>query len=228
LSLSGFVGFVITDMFLFTAYKIVGPRITMLFMALSPIITAGIAFLFLDETLDIKSALGMGLVISGIFITVFAKQNSVSFSKINKEDRRGYIFAILATIGQSIGVILTKIGIGDYHPVSGTQIRLFTAIIGFALMSLFYTKGRNIKEALKNPEGLKFTAIGSIFGPFLGVTLSLVAIQRVNVGIASTLMGLTPVIIILPELLFFKRKIKPLEILGALVAVSGTAVFFLV
>jgi drug/metabolite transporter (DMT)-like permease len=51
--------------------------------------------------------------------------------------------------------------------------------------------------------------------------------QRTSTGIVSTLIGLTPVFIIIPELLILKRKIKPLEIAGALVAVSGTAVFFL-
>ena len=80
---------------------------------------------------------------------------------------------------------------------------------------------------MKNSTGMKFTAAGSIFGPFLGVTLSLVAIQRVSAGIASTLIGLTPVLIIIPELLIFKKNIKPLEIAGAVVAVAGTMVFFL-
>ena len=149
------------------------------------------------------------------------------FSQINKKDRLGYLYALLACIGQSTGVVLTKAGIGDYDPVSGTQIRIFAAVVGFAIMSLIFKKGEGIKKALKSPEGLKYTAIGSIFGPYLGVTLSLFAIQRINTGIASTLMGLAPIVIIIPELLIFKKKIKPMEIAGALVAVAGTAVFFL-
>jgi drug/metabolite transporter (DMT)-like permease len=227
LPLSGIVGFVITDIFLFSAYYTIGPRIAMLFMALSPPITAGIAYLFLGESLGQKGIFGMVLVIAGIFMTVFGKQNSFGFSKISGEDRRGYLFASIASIGQSIGMNLTKIGVEGYDAVSGTQIRAFTAIIGFGLASLIFERGKNIKKAIKNFEGLKYTGAGAVFGPFLGVTLSLVAIQRIRAGIVSTFIGLTPILILVPELLVFKKKIKPMEIAGAVAAVCGTAIFFL-
>ena len=114
LSLSGIIGFLVTDMLLFTAYGTVGPRIAMLFMALSPPITVGIAYLFLGETIGHRGGLGMILVMTGIFITVFSRQGKVSFSEINKEDKRGYIFALLACLGQPVAMVLTKAGIGEY------------------------------------------------------------------------------------------------------------------
>jgi drug/metabolite transporter (DMT)-like permease len=227
LTLSGIIGFGVTDMFLFSAYGSIGPRIAMLIMALSPPVTAGIAYIFFGERLGSMGALGMGLVITGICMTVFGKQNSVSISKIDKVDKRGYIFAFIASIGQSIGMILTKAGLGDYDPVSGTQIRELAAIIGFAIVGLIHDRGKGLLKAAKRFDGLKFAAAGSVFGPYIGVVLSLVAIQRISAGIVSTLIGLTPVIIILPEILIFKKKIKFLEIGGAVVAVIGTAVFFL-
>ena len=227
LSLSGIVGFVVTDMFLFTAYGAIGPRITMLFMALSPPVTAGISFFFFGERLGSMGALGMGLVIIGICMTVFGKQNSVSISKIGKVDKRGYIFAFIASIGQSIGMILTKAGLGNYDPVSGTQLREVAAIIGFALLALVYDRGKGLLKAAKSFVGMKFTAAGSVFGPFIGVVLSLFAIQRISAGIVSTLIGLTPVIIILPKILIFRKRIRILEIAGAVVAVIGTAIFFM-
>jgi len=227
LTLSGIIGFVVTDMFLFTAYGTIGPRITMLIMALSPPVIAGIAFLFFDERLGSMGALGMSLVIIGICMTVFGKQNSVSISKIDKVDMRGYVFAFIASVGQSIGMIFTKAGLGNYDPVSGTQIREIAAIIGFALVALVYDRGKGLIKSARNFEGMKFTAAGSIFGPFIGVVLSLFAIQRISAGIVSTLIGLTPIVIILPEILFFKKKIKLLEIAGAVVAVIGTAIFFM-
>jgi len=232
LSLSGFVGFVITDMFLFSAYNTVGPRIAMLFMAFSPPLTAGIAFLFLGESLGQRGLLGMSLVITGIILAIVGRSGngnfgSLDFLKIKKEDRRGYLFSFLASLGQSIAIVLSRVGIQDYNAIGGTQIRLFTAIIGFGLISLIMYRGKNLKDAAKNPAGLKYTSIGSIFGPFLGVTLSLIAIQQTSVGIASTIFGLTPIMIIVPELLILKKRIKPLEIVGAVVAVCGTAMFFL-
>jgi drug/metabolite transporter (DMT)-like permease len=237
LSLSGIVGFVITDIFLFSAYDTVGPRITMLFMALSPAMTAGIAWLFIGESPGQRNLLGMVLVIAGILMAVLGRLNGSEkfpsgkfpslFSKFTREDRLGYVFALIATLGQSVGFILTKIGVEGYDPVSGTQIRVFTAIIGFGIVSLFFHGGKNLAKALKSSVGLMHTSIGAVFGPFLGVTLSLFAVQRVSAGVASTLIGLSPVLIIVPELLVLRKKIKALEIAGAVIAVAGTTVFFL-
>ena len=227
LPISGIVGLVIADTFLFSAYATVGPRVSMLFMALCPPITAGMAYVFLGESMDTRGAFGMSLVIVGICMTVFGRQNSISIFKINKEDRRGYIFAIIAPICQSAGMILTKTGLGDYNPVSGMQIRAFTALIGFGLISLIYCRGKNITKAVKNREGIKYTAIGAFFAPFLGASLSLHALQLVNAGLVSTFVGLTPVLIMAPEILVFKKKLKPLEIAGAFFAVIGTGIFFL-
>jgi len=227
LSLSGIIGFVITDIFLFSAYDTVGPRITMLFTALSPTMTAGIAFLFLGESPGQRGLLGMGLVIVGIILAVLGRLDSFEFSKISKEDRQGYVFAFIAALGQSIGMIMTKLGVEGYDAVSGTQIRVFVAVIGFAIVSLLFHGGKNISNALKSVEGMKATSIGAVFGPFLGVTLSMFAIQRVSAGVVSTLIGLTPILIIVPEIFVLKKKIKALEIAGAVVAVAGTAMFFL-
>ena len=227
LPISAIVGFVFADMFLLAAYGKVGPRITMLFMALSPLITAGIAFILIGETLNFKGFLGMGFVIAGIFLTVFGKQGGIRFSMMKKEELIGYLFAFLATAGNSVGMSLSKIGIGDYNPVSATQIRTFTAIIGFAIVSFVYERCEGIKNALKNLGGLKFAAIGSVFGPFLGVTFSLLALQKTKAGIATSIIGLSPVLIIIPELIILKRKIKSIEIIGAVIAVCGTIIFFL-
>jgi drug/metabolite transporter (DMT)-like permease len=124
-------------------------------------------------------------------------------------------------------MIFTKAGLGDYHPIAGTQIRVLVGIVGLGIISLFWEKGRTFKTALTNRAGLSATFGGAIFGPFLGVALSLFAVQRTNTGVVSTLLGLTPILIIVPSILLFKQKVKPLEILGALLAVLGSAVFFM-
>ena len=227
LLLSGIVGFVIGDTFLFTAYNTVGPRVGMLFMALSPPMTAGIAYLFLGESIGQRGFLGMSLVICGIIMTIFGKQNSLAFFKMARDDKRGYVCAFMSSLGGSISMNLTKTGVSGYDAVSGTQIRILAAIIGFGLMSLFVDRGSSIRRAVKNLEGIKYTSIGAVFGPFLGVAFSLYAVQRISAGIVSTLIGLTPVLILVPEMLFYRKKVRFLEIAGAFIAVCGTAVFFL-
>ena len=46
-------------------------------------------------------------------------------------------------------------------------------------------------------------------------------------GIASTLMALTPIIIILPAWWLFKQPITMKSLLGALISVIGVSLFFL-
>lgn len=249
LSLSGVIGFVITDLFLFSAYKTIGSRLTTLFLALSPPMTALLGFIFLGEAMGPRSLLGMAMVAGGIVTTVLGRHDAKSAAKelaanlrdggpeskpaavaaarFSKEDKRGYLFAFLSAIGQSVGMIFSKYGLGDYDPVSGTQIRAAVAIVGFAIVALVWDRGKGIKAAPKDGRGMKFTVAGAIVGPFLGVALSLFAMQRTQAGVVSTLIGLTPVIIIPPSIIFFKQKVRLVEILGALVAVAGSAVFFM-
>jgi drug/metabolite transporter (DMT)-like permease len=234
LSLSGIIGFVITDIFLFTAYKTIGSRMAMLFLAASPPITGLLGYIFLGEAMGTKSILGMAIVATGIMMAVLGRRDVKSVAKevnkaalISKEDKRGYVFAALSAIGQSIGMIFTKHGLGDYDPISGTQIRVISAIVGFTVVSFFWDRGKSIKAAPKDPVGMKLTVAGAIAGPFLGVALSLFAMQRTFAGIVSTLIGLTPALIIPPSIIFFKQKVRALEIIGALIAVAGSAVFFL-
>ncbi|MBQ1707821.1 MAG: EamA family transporter, partial [Bacteroidales bacterium] len=66
-----------------------------------------------------------------------------------------------------------------------------------------------------------------LFGPVIGVSLSLMAVQYARAGIASTLMALTPVLIILPYALIHKQRVMPMELLGVAVSMIGVAMFFL-
>jgi len=97
LSLSGLFGFVIADLFLFSAYKSIGSRITMLFLALSPPMTAGLGFLLLGERMGSKSLAGMVLVVAGISATVLGRRDARDGRPMSREDRRGYLFAFLAS-----------------------------------------------------------------------------------------------------------------------------------
>jgi drug/metabolite transporter (DMT)-like permease len=81
--------------------------------------------------------------------------------------------------------------------------------------------------ALKHGSAMKRITLGAFFGPFLGVSFSLLAVQHTETGVAATLMAIVPVLIILPAVIIFKEKVNWKEILGAVVTVAGVALFFL-
>ena len=68
--------------------------------------------------------------------------------------------------------------------------------------------------------------LGTTFGPFLGVSFSLLAVQHTSTGIASTIMALVPVLIIPPSVILFRQRVSLMEIIGAVVAVAGVWLLF--
>jgi drug/metabolite transporter (DMT)-like permease len=115
----------------------------------------------------------------------------------------------------------------SYDPFAATQIRIIAGILGYVVLVSLLSRWGNVLNGLKNKSGMALTSLGAFFGPFLGVSFSLVAIKYTEAGIASTIMALVPVFIILSAILFFKQKVTLPEILGAVVSVAGVALFFL-
>lgn len=226
LSISGIIGFVIGDLFLFESYTIIGSRLAMLIMTMVPPITALMSWIMLGETLTYFNLLGMALTLSGICLVILNRGNGQKFFSIS-HPVKGLLFAFLGAVGQSIGLVFSKIGMGSYNAFAATQIRVITGIIGFAIVITIWKKWGNVGSAFKNNHAMKRISIGSVFGPFLGVSFSLYAVQHTNAGIASTIMSIVPVLIIPPAIIFMKQKVTIKEIIGAIISVIGVALFFI-
>jgi drug/metabolite transporter (DMT)-like permease len=115
----------------------------------------------------------------------------------------------------------------DYDPFAATQIRIIAGIAGYAILVTIIARWGAVIKATSNSRGMMLTSIGAFFGPFLGVSFSLVAIKYTEAGIASTIMALVPVFIILPSVLLYKQKVTLAELLGSIISVGGVALFFL-
>ncbi len=227
LPVSGIVGFVIADYFLFNAYILIGSRITVIFQALTPLFTTLFGFVILGEKPRPESAIAMVVVIAGIGLVVGTRAQTKPGTGPLALPAKGFVFAFFSSVFQALGLIFSKLGLGGYDVVSGTQIRVLVAFLGFAIQAILVGQARKTFASIRDGYSLRNTAIGCVFGPFLGVALSLFALQRANAGAASTLMALTPVLIIPPSIILLKQRVRPLEIVGAAVAVTGAALFFL-
>ena len=220
LGLSGVTGFVIGDLFLFRAFILIGGRITMVIYALVPPVTALAGWLLLGETLTLKQWLGITLTVTGICMVILIKKKSRM--KL-AHPMKGILFAAGGTLGQAAGLVLSKHGLEGYDAFAATQIRIIAAIAAFALIVPIAGLTGSIKAALNNSRAMGLTSLGAFFGPFLGVSLSLVAVSLIEVGVASTIMAMVPVFIIFPEVLFMGKRLRSLEVAGAVVAVAGVA-----
>ncbi len=225
LGISGVVGFIIGDYFLFSSYPIIGSRIAMLIMTLAPPLAAFLSWIILGETMSLQGLLGMLFVLAGISIAIWNKPNGGKKIRL-KFPARGLIYAFIGAMGQGGGIVLSKYGMGDYNAFASTQIRAIVAVVGFVIIISVLGRWKNVRMTFSNKPALKRIVLGSFFGPFLGVSFSLLAVQHTNVGIASTLMAMVPVLIILPSVLLFKQKVSLAEAVGAVLSVVGVALFF--
>lgn len=226
LMISGLIGFVLGDLFLFQAYVEVGSRISMLVMSSVPPITAILSFIVFQEKLTKTTLIGMGITVIGIAIVVLKKkegEGKVQFS----HPAKGLFFAFMGALGQASGTIISKFGMRDYNPFAATQIRIIAGIIGFSILLLIMKKYSNILAAVKNTSALKRISLGALFGPVLGVSFSLLAIQHTTAGVASTITAIVPVLLIPPAIFLLKEKITPKEILGSIITILGVGVLFL-
>jgi drug/metabolite transporter (DMT)-like permease len=226
LSLSGLIGFVFGDFFLLKSYTVIGSRFSMLIMTLVPPLTALFGWIMIGEKLTLFHLLGMALTFIGIALAIFSRTEK-NLKLTLKLAPAGILFALGGALGQALGLVLSKIGLKDYNPFAATQIRIISGMVGFALIVTLMSRWGKVRAALHDKRGMQATTIGAFFGPFLGVSFSLIAIKYTEAGIASTIMALVPVLIIPPAVILYKQKVTIAEIAGAIISVGGVAVFFM-
>lgn len=235
--LSGLVGYVIGDFCLFQCYIIIGSKFGQLFMTLAPIAAAVTAWITLGQEIRPQAMLAMLVTLAGIAISVLGRGDGHKLSL--KLPLAGVLFAIGAAVCQGVGLVLSKIGMNHYEaslttPLADWQLpfhanfyRCVAGTIGFALLMALREGFAPFGKGLRDHKGMTAAVATTIFGPFVGVGASLLAVQYTAAGIASTLMALTPIIIILPAWWLFKQPITAKSLFGALISVIGVSLFFL-
>jgi len=231
LGLSGIIGLVLGDASLFQAFILIGPRISMLLMGLVPVLAAILAWIFLGEQLSELQILGIGLTLGGVLWVIIEHNRKINSNGIEKKNYLpGILFGFGGAAGQALGMITAKKGLGgDFPALSGTLIRMVTAAIVLWSFTIFRGQARKTVELLNsNRQSLGYITAGSFTGPFLGVTFSLIAIQNTSIGVASTLMALTPIFLLPISHSVFNERFGWGAIAGTLVAVMGVGILFLV
>ena len=226
LLISGLIGFVIGDLFLFQAYVLIGSRISLLIMSAVPPITAITGFLIMGERISLLGMVGMFITIGGIALVILSRSADEKRVKL-AHPAKGLLFAFIGALGQAFGLIFSKLGMGDYNPFAATQIRIIAAFVGFSIVITIGKRWKEIAAAFQNKLAIRNIAIGAFFGPFLGVSFSLLAVQHTATGIVSTITSISPILIIPASIFIFKEKVLPKEILGAVVSLIGVAFLFI-
>lgn len=226
LGLSGIVGLVLGDYFLFRSYSLIGSRFAMLIMTLAPPLAAIFGYFILGESLTLLQMAGMVIVILGIALAIFNKPVKGERLSI-KLSGAGLVFAFIGALGQGLGIVLSKYGMEGYDAFASTQIRIIAGLAGFVILISLLRRWGNVWAAVRNAPAMKSLVLGAFFGPFLGISFSLLSVKYTQAGIASTIMAIVPILILAPSAWIYKEKITVVEIAGAILSVAGVAFFFI-
>ena len=250
LLLSGVVGYVI-------GYIHIGSRFGQLFMTLSAPTAAITGRILLGEQMRPIAILGMIVTLSGIALSILSKSDDSEHHGLRfKLPAKGIFYAAMAGICQGFGLVLSKIGLQHYDaaltalgftqdvvfegallrlpvsicvPFAATTIRAYIGLAGFFLSLMLFSKDglAKLRSAVRDRKAMWCVFASTIFGPFIGVSASLLATQYTATGIAQTLFALTPILIIVPSAILFHQKVTVREVIGAVISVVGVCLFFL-
>lgn len=227
LMISGLIGFSIGDLCLFQAHVVIGSRTSMLIMSLVPVFTSFIGWQLMGEILSSTEIIGILITIMGICVVVLERDRGGAKGR-PKHSPTGVLLGLGGALGQAVGLVLSKYGMRDYNPFAATQIRIIAGIIGFGLIFTLSRRWKKVATTMRNGPAMLPISLGALLGPFIGVSLSLMAIQYIPTGVASTFMATVPVIIIPFAVVFLRERVTPREIAGAFMTVAGVAILFLV
>ena len=181
-------------------------------------------------------------------ISIFNFQFSIS--------KKGVFFAAVAGICQGFGLVLSKMGLEKYGhalsmagvdpavapdgailpvpmmfsvPFAATMIRASIGLVGFFVLLVVFNRDwqQKLSHAAHDRKAMWCLLGATVFGPFVGVSASLLATQYTATGIAQTLFALTPVLIIAPAAWLFHQKVTAREVIGAVISVMGVCLFFI-
>ncbi len=225
LGLSGVVGFVLGDAMLFEALVRLGARLSMLLMTLTPIFSALLGWVFLGEVLGALRLGAVTLTVAGIFWVIAAGSGTGEAKR--PHPLPGVLLGVGGALGQAAGLLFSKIGMaGGFSPVSANLIRLTAATGLMGLLALLQGRLGADFASLRDRILLRQVLGGSFLGPVLGVALSLYAVAHAALGVAATLMALSPVILLPVAHFFLSEPVTRRAIAGTLIAVAGAALLF--
>ena len=227
LAASGLVGFAFGDTYYFRALVILGPGRAALLASLAPLFTLAIAWPLLGEAPGPLALLGVALTLGGIFI-VLRESERREHPHVEGSAFVGVVAGVLGALGQAVGFVISKLALrSGLDPLSATVVRVTVAMLGIWGLAALRGEAAGSFAALRDRAAARFMVGGAFFGPFLGVTLSLYALQHIEAGVAASITACYPLPTILISARFHGERITARSLVGALATVVGVVVLFL-
>lgn len=209
----GFIGVVCYHLALNYGEMFTTASVASLIVFTSPIFTAILSKLLLNEKLTVMRVTGILLALAGAALIILADSNG------NAQDHRQAVFGALivfiSTVSWSIYTVYgRKIG-GSLKGINRLYYSLYTMLFG-SLVLLFFIRPSTIKALLNlSFYNLINLFILSIFSSFFGYIIWVNALEHLEASQVSAFLYLIPVFSVLFSVLLLGEKIYPVMVAGA-------------
>lgn len=234
LGLSGIIGLMFGDYFAFRMYAVLGARMGSVLTTLAPAAALLLGGLLTSEHISVVGIAGIAITIAGIANVSFGKRERIRIPDHGHGSvTSGIIFGILGAACQGAGLVLAKKALlaqeaagQPIHPVNAAFIRVLTSLILLVMVTALTGNSRSVINPIrKNKDnGIRYAVLGTLFGPFLGVALSLFTIERIDASVAQTIFSLVPASALVFAAIFLKEKLTLHSVTGVIVALSGVTI----
>ena len=208
LGLSGFFGFFLADIFLFKAFLLIGPRLTLLVQSLVPPMAAVLSYVRLGDDLTPRHWLAMLITVVGVTWVILEQPDAGAQPRPPRQLTWGIVLAVLAAAGQAIGLVLGKQGIGEYDAVAATMIRVLGSMVGYVVLVTFWRRWPAMLAATHHGRAMAIVTFGAVVGPFAGVAMYLIALRHSPAGVVATIVSTMPVLILPFVIVLYHEKVS--------------------
>lgn len=215
LALSGLIGISVGDTLFFRSLQHLGVKMQVLYFILGQVLTVFLSYLFLGEILTLLQYIGTLVVIAGVLLVIFDKQDN----RPNK--LRGIIEGLIAMICYSISIILIKSVLDDVSAVTATFYRMLFSAVFVLIGGLFSKKMKVWVEPLKQRNTLALFTVNAVIVTYGGFLMSVLALKYIDVSVASILSTTEPLFALLFAFLINKDKPTRKELIGAAITFVG-------
>ncbi len=227
--LSGVVGLAFGDVVFYASAVRLGARLSVLLWELTPAATAVLAYFFLGETISLTGMAGIALTMLGVLWVLLEKHDGSIPGLTPQRWVQGIFFALVSVAAQSVSTVCARNALvmgGDV--LAGAALRTGSASLALWMFVLMAGRAGQVVRTLRgSPQALRLMLAAGIIGPTVGVWLSLVAVKYTKAGIAATIIGLEPLVVIALLAVYERKRPSPRLAVGAAIAFAGTAMLFL-
>ena len=227
LGVSGIAGFFLADLFVFKAFLLIGPRLTLLLQSFTPPLAAQFSWLLLGDRLYAWQWLAMGVTLAGVVWVVLEQPDGAGDAHDSRRIAQGIALAVLGAAVAAIALVLSKKGIGDLDPAAATFIRVLGGIAGMVPLVTASRRWPSVVDTIRHPRAVPMIVVGTLLGPFLGVILYMIAVRHCAAGVVSTIISTMPVLILPCVIVLYREKVSLRAAGGAVLSVVGVALLML-